>query len=263
MAKKNSNKIDIQNGRISVLFFFEVLMCLFLWAERTARYRYDLIFRQILPWLLPVLLAASLIGFLYLLRKGGRAKAEKEALFSPSFGAYLLVMPLLGIALPLLSYFGNGLEQFKLATESAFYLLIGHFAAYLAYFLAKPALGVLAWMLSAESAIGIYFYETQLTHAAGILNAPERTHLSTPASALVHSILLVLVVLVVFLLGKVDRLKLKPLVYLVPTGLWLLFLWSNVLFPFSFTLRKVLLLSVVGLTVVFFIFLCAAFRKKK
>ncbi len=260
MAKNNIQKIDTLNGRISLLFFFELLMCLFLWAERTARYRYDLIFRQMLPWLLPILLLAAVGGFVYLICKKG---AEREKLLSPSFGAYLLVMPILGIALPLLSYLGSGLETFKLATESAFYLLIGHFVAYVVSTLIKPSLGVLAWVLAAESAIGIYFYETQLTHASGILNAPGLGRLSPPASALVQSVLLGLVVLAVFLLGKVDRLKLKPLVYLAPTVLWLLFLWSNVLFPFSFALRKALLLTVIGLTAVLFVLLCVAYRKKK
>ena len=263
MAKKQINQKDILNGRISILFFFELLMCLFLWAERMANSRYDLIFRQMLPWVLPVLLGLCAGGFVWLVLKARKKKDTMETLFSPAFGAYLLVMPILGIALPLLSYTGTGLQLFKLATESAFYLLIGHFAAYLAYYLSRPSMGSLAWILAGQTALGIYFYERQLSQATGFLNAEEFGYLSTPVSALIHGALIVLLALAAFLLGKVDRFKVKPLLYFAPTGLWLLFLLVHTVFSFSFSVRLAWLLCTIGLIVLGFITLCVLFRKKK
>ena len=263
MAKKQMNKKDVLNGRFSILFFYSLLMCLFLWAERTARYRYDYVFRLMLPWVMPILLVLCIGGFVYLVLLAGRKKDAMERLFSPAFGAYLLVAPIMGLFLPLLSYFGVGLQLFKLATEAAFYLLIGHFIAYLAYYLIKPVMGLLGWLIALQSALGVYFYERQLSPATGILNAPEFGYLSAPVSALITGVLISFVALGAFWLGKVERFKLKPLLILVPTGLWELFLLVHVLFSFSYTVRLILLLSVVGIQVLFFGTFCVLYRKKK
>ncbi|MBQ7934780.1 MAG: hypothetical protein IJ333_00280 [Clostridia bacterium] len=262
MAKKQMNQQDTLNGRISILFFYSVLMCLFLWAERFAHYRYDYVFRKMLPWVLPVLLCLCVAGLVWLLLKTRRQKDTKEKVFSASFGAYLMVAPTMAVLLPLLSYLGQGVQLFKLATEAVFYLLIGYFIAYTVYYKVKPAAGLLAWAVALQVALVIYFYEMQLSPATGILNAPEFGYLTPVGSALVTGALVAVITVGVYLLGKVDRSWMKKWIATIPAVLSVLFLAVTVIVSFSFQVRLILLLSFIGLQVIWFAVSCFLIREK-
>ena len=262
MAKKQMNEQETINGRISILFFYSVLMCLFLWAERFARYRYDYVFRKMLPWVMPILLCLCVAGFVWLVLRACRQKDPKEKIFSASFGAYLLAAPIMALLLPLLSYLGAGLQLFKLATEAVFYLLIGYFIAYIVYYKVKPAAGLLAWGITAQVAWVIYFYERQLSPTTGILNAPEFGYLTPVGGALVTGGLVAVVTAAMYLLGKAERFRLKKRLPAVPAVLSVLFLAVTVIVSFSFNVRLILLLSFVALQVIWFAVSCFLISKK-
>ncbi len=248
MSKNQKEQKERLNGRISLLFFYTLLMCLVLWGERTARYRYDLIFRKLLPWLLPVAAALCVAGLVWCILAARRTKSRQ--VISPAFGAYLLVAPILCFCLPMLSYLGKGLELFKLAVEGCFYLMIGYFVAFLLYHKTAKSVGLLAGGAAARIALVVYFYRRQLSPATGILNLPEYGYLSPAAGALITALLILAIAGVLWAFGRVDRFAMPLWSYGVGTGLALLFLLTTVLFPLSFTVRLVLLLILVGLELV-------------
>lgn len=262
MSNNHISKQNEINGRISLLLFHCVLMGLFLWAERVARYRYDYVFRKMLPWILPVLLLLALGGMVACIL-AARRKKEGKGLFSPAFGAYLLAAPVLATAFPLLSYAGQGLQMFKLAVESASYLLIGYFLCYILYYKVKPAAAVLCGLITAEAALTVFYYEMQLSAATGILNAPEFGYLTPLGNALVNLAILAVMSGAVMLLGKVDRFSLKKLDVLVPLILSAVYMFLHLIVSFSFSVRQILLWCYVGLAALWLIISCLRMKREK
>lgn len=262
MSNHHTSKQNEINGRISLLLFHCILMGLFLWAERVARYRYDYVFRKMLPWILPVLLLLALGGMVVCIL-AARRKKERNRLFSPAFGAYLLAAPVLATALPLLSYAGAGLQMFKLAVESASYLLIGYFLCYILYYKVKPAAAILCGLLTAEVALTVFYYEMQLSASTGILNAPEFGYLTPLGNALVNLAILGGMSGAVLLLGKVDRFKLKKLDVLVPLILAAVYMLVHLIVPFAFDVRRILLWCYVGLNALWLVVSCLKIKREK
>ena len=249
MSKKQPSNQELIHSRISILFFYTLAMSGLLWLLQRARYRYDLIFRQMLPWLLPVALVLCVGGFVWCLTAARRQKEPGDKVFSPAFGAYLLVAPGCSFALLLLSYLGKGIEHFGLAGEASFYLLLGLFVAYILYYKAHNGAGLLCGGITLQVALVVYFYRRQLSPATGFLNLPEYGYLSPAVSALIIGLLVAGVSGVLALLGRVRRFRLPRWQYFTAAGLGLLYLVLTVLVPFSFTVRLVLLLVLVGLEV--------------
>ena len=122
MAKHSSKKGEIRSTRITLMFFQTLLLSLLLWAENSAYYRFDYIFRGMLPWFLPMASILSIALLIYLTQCRKRQKdAEKPRVFSPAF-AIILALPLPAIFLfPWLSTFGKGLQLFKLSVLLVFW----------------------------------------------------------------------------------------------------------------------------------------------
>ncbi len=225
MAKRELKKTEIITTRISILFFHTLALCGLLWAENFARYRYDYIFRNMLPWLLPILAAAGMALLAYLtvcyFRKG---RAAEKKVLSPSFGIYLaLPLPAL-FFFPWLTHFGEGLQLFKLALSLVFYGLVGYFIAFILYHNIKPAAALLTFSITGNALLLTYFYKMYLAPSRYILLGAEYGYL-TPwgMAALLAGILIALTVLCVLLAGN-GALRLPKSAVLLPAGLTLLLL---------------------------------------
>ena len=261
MSEKKRPDENIVNGRISILFFHLLLMGALLWAERTAYYRYDYVFRKMLPMLLPILLVAALAGGIFCLIAA--RKKESEKLFSPSFGAYLLAAPIIAFLLPLLSYLGKGLQMFKLATESAFYLLIGYFLCYILYEKVHRKAGFYCGLITAEAVLSVFYYEMQLSLSTGILNAPEFGYLTPIGQALLHGAILLGITLLFWIFTKRGALEMKKWEYFAPLCLCVLYMGIHLAVSFAFSVRQILLWCFLGLCAVLLGIFCWNCRKKK
>lgn len=224
MAKKHTRFQDTVNGRISLLFFYLLAFAGILWVERFARYRYDYIFRSMLPWLLPVLFGITAAFFIFLLIKwikGG--KQDSGSLFSVSF-LMLLPLPLMaGFLLPWLTLFGSGLQFFRLATELVFYAALGGFAGYIGYYKAHPAAAVTAGTITLNCLALFYFYDRFLSPTAFILNSGNEG-LGEKTVALILAGIVVLGTLVALLFNRKPQFCARPLTFMLPTTLTLVLL---------------------------------------
>ncbi|MBQ8892834.1 MAG: hypothetical protein IJ043_00315 [Clostridia bacterium] len=258
MAKKSIKKQDIINGRISLLFFYLLLLAGLLWLERFARYRYDLILRPMLPWLLPVLFGVAAAGFAVLLIlwiKKGRKDSEK--LFSLSFTLLLPIPLMAAFLLPWLADLAPGFQFFRLATDLVLYAAIGGFAGYIGYYtVGKPA----AW-LAAASTLDIlalfYFYERFLTPSSFILNTSEFGYLPD----FVVGLILMGVVAAANLLLQLFKCGLRPYTFLLPAGLAVILLGLNALISFGITPIRWMIFGGMALIGVWYITWCVLKKK--
>lgn len=225
MSNKNIKKQDIINGRISLLLFALLLFGGLLWLIRTARYRYDLIFRPMLIWLLPVLFGCAAIAFAVLLilwRKGGKKKSEKLIGLPLLMG---LMIPLMAAFLfPWLTLFLKGLQFFRLATELVFYAALGAYIGYLSH----TRLGNQAIFTTASSTLQIlvlyYFYDRYLAPSSLILNTAEFGYLDGKVVSLILIALITLLHLGALLFFRKTVEKLPAWMLLLPAGLTLIIL---------------------------------------
>lgn len=262
MPKKEYKKQNIINGRISLLFFYLLILAVVLWAERTARYRYDLIFRPMLPWLLPVVFGVAAVCFAVLLGlwlKSGRKDSEK--LISPSF-LLLLPIPLMaGFICPWLTLFANGLQFFRLATELVFYAALGGFAGYIAYYKVSPAAAWLAGAATLDILALYYFYDRFLAPSSFILNTAEFGYLPqwVVALCLVGAAALGCLVLRIANAKKM----LRPWCYVLPGGLTALLLLLNTWIPFGITPIRCMIFGGMALIGLWFLTWCLLKKQKK
>lgn len=225
MAKRELKKNEIIATRISLLFFHTLALCGLLWVENFARYRYDYVFRNMLPWLLPVLAAAGLALVVYLILQYFRQKerADKKVL-SASFRIYLaLPLPLLFFC-PWLTLFGNGLQLFKLALSLLFYGLLGYFIAYILYRNIKPSAALLTYAVTGNALILTYFYKMYLAPSRYILLGMEYGYMTPWGMAILLSVLLAALTALFLLLERNSTLRLPKAALLLPAGLTLVLL---------------------------------------
>ncbi len=264
MSTKHTKKADIINGRISLLFFYLLIFAGLLWAERFARYRYDLIFRPMLIWLLPALFGAAAIAFIALLVlwiKGG--KKDNGKLFSPGF-LLLLPIPLMaGFLLPWLTLFLNGLQFFRLATELIFYATLGGYIGYIGYYTvgssALAAAAVFTWDILSL----FYFYDRFLSPASMILNTEDFGYMDAPLAAILLIVAVAAGNLAALPFRKKCNPKLPASAILLPAGLTVLTLGVNGFFHLPLLAVRLMIFGSIGLIILFYIVLNILKKRKK
>lgn len=262
MAKKQPKFQDIINGRISLLFFYLLLFAGVLWAERFARYRYDYIFRSMLPWLLPVLFALAAVAFTVLLAlwlKGGKKDSGK--LISLSFSLLLPIPLMAGFLFPWLTLFANGLQFFRLATELVFYAALGGFAGYIAYYKVCPAAAWMAGAATLDILALFYFYDRFLAPSSFILNTAEFGYLPGWAVALCLAGAVLLGCLMLRIVH--SKKKLQPWHYLLPGALTVAVLLLNAWIPFEILPIRCMIYGSMALIGLWFLAWCILKKKKK
>lgn len=225
MAKRELKKSEIITTRTTILFFYTLVLCGLLWAENFARYRYDYIFRNMLPWLLPIPAAAGL-GLLawQVVRYFRKSDRGEKKILSASFRVYLaLPLPMLFL-FPWLADFGNGLQLFKLSLTLLFYGLLGYFIAFILYHSIKPAAALLTYALCGNALILTVFYKMYLAPSRYILLGAEYGYLTPWGMVAVLTVILAVLTAVCFFLARADALRLPRKAVLFPAGLTLLLL---------------------------------------
>lgn len=267
MAKHSVKNQETISGRISILFFFTLLMMGFARLLRFANDRFNLVFRGWLPWLLPILLAGCIAG-LWLCRKKARKGEGEEKLFAPAFGAYLLVAPLLvmvpsALAVWLRPLFSSleTLGLVKLASRLSVCLLIGYFIGYILYYHVKPVAGLLSYGIAAQIGVVYYYFTTQLARTTSTI-APF-DGLTPVSGALLAVVLAAGVTLGMLLLSKKEDFALPKVWVWAPFFATVLFLLVTLIFVLSFTVREYLLLGYCLLQWILLAIVCVLIRKKK
>lgn len=264
MAKHSSKKGEIRNTRTSLMFFHTLLLSLLLWAENTAYYRFDYIFRGMLPWFLPIASALSiaLLVWLILLSK---KEPEQPKVFAPKF-LTLLALPLPALFFfPWIASFGKGLQLFKMAIILVFLGVVAYFIGYLLYHLLRPAAALLCGAIAANALALTYFYRMYLSPARYILNAAEFGYLPIWGAALVLCGILGVLLLVALYINRAKLLKLAKPVLVAPTGLTALLLMGlTIADPWLSGLWiRILLFGGIGLMVLWLIIQCVFLSMKK
>ena len=264
MSRKHAKKIDVINGRISLLFFGLLLFWELLWLERFARYRYDLIFRPMLIWLLPVLfgLAAGAFAFLLVLRLK-RGKSETNQLFSISFLLPLPIPLMAAFLFPWLTLFATGLQFFSLATQLVFYAALGGFAGYIGYYKAAPFAAPLAAVLTLDILSLIYYYERFLSPSFFILNTEEFGYLDGWMVGLMLIAAVGLGNLFILLFNRKGKARLRLSMALPPAGLTILLLAVNILFRLPLLPIRILIFGGVLFIIAWYCIFCALKNRKK
>ena len=266
MAKHALKKNDLIPSRISIFFFYTLLLGGLLWAENAARYHYDYIFRNMLPWLLPILTVASgaLVGYLAknCLKKGA---PKEEKIFSPGFLLYMAIpLPAL-FFFPWMTHFFAGLQLFKLACTLLFFGLVAYFFALVFYYTVKPSAALLTYAIAANGRLGAYFYKMYLSPSRYILLGNQFGYLPGWGALLILLALLVLLSgLALFFSGK-GALKMPKGFLLCPAIFTALLLIGLLALDslLSATLTRVLTIGGIGLELLWLIGCCILLISKK
>ncbi len=226
----NQPKTDkvLFSSRASLLFFWCLLMIPLIYAERFARYRYDYIFRGMLPWLMPLLIAlfCALFAFL-LIRWWRKGRPQEQQIFSTPFILYLLAAPLLALLFPYLVLNALGLNVFKLVTDLVLFSFFGYFAAYLLYYIVKPSMAALAVLVTLCGALTGFYFRFYFSASSPMLTTNEYHYLPAWSAALILGGILLALLLLWRLLPRfraLSRFRLSFLQTLLPPALSLIFL---------------------------------------
>lgn len=264
MAKHSSKKGEIRNSRISLMFFQTLLLSLLLWAENFAYYRFDYIFRGMLPWFLPIAVALSTALLVYLILRC-KKKVEPKQVFTPEF-LVLLVLPLPAIFFfPWLSSFGKGLQLFKMAIILVFLGVLAYFIGYLLYHLIRPAAALLCGVVTANALALTYFYRMYLSPARYILNAAEFGYLPIWGAALILCGILGILLLIALYINRRKPFTLAKPVLVGPAGLTaLLLIGLTIADPWlSGSVIRILIFGGIGLMILWLILQCVFLSMKK
>ncbi len=266
MAKHSSKKGEIRSTRITLMFFQTLLLSLLLWAENSAYYRFDYIFRGMLPWFLPIVSILSIALLIYLVQRCKRQKEnEPTQVFSPTFKV-LLTLPLPAIFLfPWLSSFGKGLQLFKLSVLLLFLSVVAYFIGYLLYHWIRPAAALLCGSIAANALALTYFYRMYLSPSRYILNAAEFGYLPGWAAALILCGILGILLLIVLYINRAKAYALAKPLLVAPAGFTVLvLLFTAIADPWlSGQWIRILIFGGIGLMIGWLIFHCILFKLKK
>ena len=266
MAKHAKNNLEILSARISLVFFNCLLMGLLLYAERFARYRYDYVFRRMLPWLMPLLIFIAAAVFAVLLFRYYRGKKQAESrIFTIPFILYLLVAPLMALIFPYLVLTGVGLNVFKLVTFLVFCAYLDYFTAFVVYYTLNPALSALCWLITADCVAFCYYFELYFSASAPIMNAPEYHYLSPKACMPVVTGILLTVYLIWLTGCRFSRFRVFRLSWYIPAvplALTACALAVLAFFSLSSVVKTALYYGTLGAMVLWFIMICVIKKKK-
>ncbi len=262
MEHQKTRRSEQAAGRISILFFWTLLMGALLWAERAAWGHHDLIFREMMPWLMPTvagLFVLAVIALILLWRKGG-PRAEK--FLSVPFLLYLAAAPVPAILLPWSTIFSNTLQFFSISVDMLFIGLIGYFIGYIFYTKLSPASGWLAGFITANAMALIGYHQFYLASMNAFLEI--KGYLSPlSASLLFAGILLVLMIALLLAMKKELSMSLSAL--LPPFLATVVLLLGTALFrqQIPVVLHKWLALSGIALEVIWLIVQAILSKLKK
>ncbi len=266
MAKHSSKKNEIRSSRISLMFFQTLLLSLLLWAENFAYYRFDYIFRGMLPWFLPIATFLSIALLVFLVQRRKRqTETEQMRVFSPAFGV-VLALPLPAIFLfPWLASFGKGLQLFKLAVLLVLAGVVSYFIGYLLYQLVRPAAALLCGSIAANGLALTYFYRMYLSPSRYILNAAEFGYLPIWATALILCGILGILLLIVLYINRAKAYPLAKSIFVAPAGFTALLLIAvTIADPWLSGLWiRILIFGGIGLQVLWLIINCVLLKIKK
>ena len=273
MANKHAKKQDVINGRISLLFFWLVVLAGILWLERFSRYRYDLILRHWLPWLLPLLTVAAAGCFAFLLiRWIKKGKPCTDRLFTPTFVMLFPATLAIAFFLPWVMDFIPGWQFFRLGCELALFGFIGGYIGYISHcFVGRIAIPMAA-ALTADVLVLYYTYKRFLSPGSFILNTAEFGYLTAEGAAALLLIAAGAVTLLALLAGRKEPKGLKTWTLLLP---WLLTVaalavpvylpvvlgWFNVADPFGINAVRGMVFGSLG-AVSFWFILWSVLKKK-
>ena len=264
MTKKQASQKELQSGRISLLFFGLLLFAGLLWLLRAARYRYDLIFRSMLIWILPLLFLCAAGGFALLLilwLKGGRQKEEKLLPLPFLMG---LTVPLMAAFLfPWLTLFMRGLQFYRLATELVFYAALGGGVGYILY----TKLGKTSILPTASTTLSAlilyYFYDRYLAPSSMILNTAEFGYMKDWAMALLLIALILLSHLGGMLLFRKEVKSLPLWSLLLPAALTISILFATGLFDLPLLAVRIITFGGMGLLLLWYLLWAVLKLRKK
>ncbi|MBQ7090183.1 MAG: hypothetical protein IJN82_03615 [Clostridia bacterium] len=228
MSNVKLKKSELINGRLSILLFWCLLMGALIWAERNAWGRTTLIFRGMLPWLMPVIFGAFALAIILLAVLWKRGLARKEALFSTPFLIYLAAAPFTIAFLPWLAIFFPATQLFGFVLDALFVALIGYFISYILFAKFSPAAGLLAGFSTLCAAVLAGHHQIYIAVNNAYLMIDRY-----PAEALVAPIVAAVLLILLFTLQILAAKKgadLKKLALLIPFGITALLLLTSAYF---------------------------------
>lgn len=216
--KKAGDQIIV--SRISILFFYTLIMEVLLWGITAVYHNYGLIFYRFLPYALPILGGLGLAAILFLtLRHSYQGDPRKEKLFSRSFLIYLLIAPTAITLLPWLFNLLPWMGAFNLGAKCVGIMLAGYFIAYPLYLKLRPDTAVLTWQSALLAALLYFFYSRFLDGKRYFINSGSYKDLPVPVQAIIFCAIALLIWGGCLLLGKVyKRLAVKPIALLLPVA---------------------------------------------
>lgn len=231
MSNAKAKKSELIIGRISILLLWSLLMGVLLWAERHAWGRRNLIFREMLPWLMPILfgvVALLLIGLAILWKKG---ITRKDKLFSIPYLVYLTAAPFTAVFLPWTAIFFPANQLFGFILDFLFVALVGYCISYPLFAKVAPAAGLLAGFSTLCAAILAGHHQIYISVANAFLDINYY-----PDERLIASIVAVLLLVLLFILRRCARkngVPLRKIALLIPFGATALLLLASAFFRWA------------------------------
>lgn len=264
MTKTALNKHEIFTSRVVTLFFTCLLGLGLIWVERKAHYRMDLIFHHYTATVIPILAGILLLfyGFmvyLYLKKKG---QAEEPKVFDSGFTLYLLSILLLAVVLPAFFLLWRPLQLYSTGTELAVLAFPAYFLGYIVHQKVSPAAAGLFWMTTFAAQGFYYFFITYYSGASAILASTDLMKLTPWGCLLILALLFAgLYAGWCFLAKKKSAFGTKKILPSLGMLLSLAAMLTLCINPLTNLLRTVLFWSVLGLQILFILFI--VFWKKK
>ncbi|MBQ3085656.1 MAG: hypothetical protein IJC46_09435 [Clostridia bacterium] len=191
MANNKAKKTELIIGRTSILLFWSLALGALLWAERTAWWRSDLIFKGMLPWLMPALAGVFLLLTAAIILLWKKVGAREDRLFSTPYLLYLAAAPIPALLLPWTAIFQDKLQLFSIWISVLFVGLIGYFAVYVIHANHSPAAGRLAAFTALHAMLLVGYHKLYLRGSNAFLEIkgyPNQTLMAIVATVLTAAI---------------------------------------------------------------------------
>lgn len=198
--KKPAKRIKPISRRLIVLPCFCLLAGVLLWLARFARYRYQYVFRDFLPVILPAFAGAVLIAWIVLLILRLRGKSG-GAVFSTDFLLFLLGELFLVPALPCLTLFSPIPILFRIVSFLTLLLICGGAISYALWHLRAKPLGAFAGAVTLDLA-AFLFYDRLYTDPAAAILSTARGFPAENTAVIGSGVFLLVIFLALFLAGK-------------------------------------------------------------
>ena len=229
MSNSKFNKSELFNGRLSVLFFWSLLMAALLWAEREIwGRRPSLIFREMLPWLMPIVFGVFAIVLILLAIFWKKGKTRTDKFFSVPFLVYLTAAPFLAAFLPWSAIFFPADQLFGYILDVLFIGLIGYFIGYIFFATISRAAGLLAGYSTLCAAILAGYHQIYINSGNAFLSIDYYPNEKLAAFAI--AVILLAVAFALLIGASKKKLSLKKPAILIPFGVTALIMLTSAFF---------------------------------